>query len=104
MDLRDLREEIDRLDEQLVRLFAKRMEISKNIAECKWSDGLAVRDARREEEKLQSVCRSLPPELRACGEKLYELLFQLSRDYQNELIRSRLTEGQQPENRSGDER
>ena len=104
MDLRDCREEIDRLDEQLVKLFAKRMEISKLISKCKWSDGLSVRDVRREEEKLASVRRSLPPELSAYGEKLYELLFQLSRDYQHELIRSWLTEGQQPENRSGDEK
>ena len=40
MDLKDLRTEIDRIDDKLVRLFAERMGISARIAEYKKAHNL----------------------------------------------------------------
>ena len=86
MKLEDYREKIDTVDEKLVALFAERMELSRAIAEYKKENGLPVLDASREEEKLNSAEQS-PAELREYTRRLYALLFELSRDYQREIIR-----------------
>lgn len=86
MKLEDYREKIDTVDEKLVALFAERMELSRAIAEYKKGNGLPVLDASREEEKLNSVAEQSPAELREYTRRLYALLFELSRDYQRELI------------------
>ena len=45
-----LREKIDSIDEQLVRLFAERMETAAKIAEYKKEHGIPVLDRKRENE------------------------------------------------------
>lgn len=86
MKLEEYREKIDTVDEKLIALFAERMELSRAIAEYKKENGLPVLDASREKEKLNSVAAQSPEELREYTRRLYMLLFELSRDYQRELI------------------
>ena len=86
MKLEEYREKIDAVDEKLVALFAERMELSRAIAEYKKENGLPVLDASREKEKLKSTAEQSPAELREYTRRLYTLLFELSRDYQRELI------------------
>ena len=86
MKLEDYRKKIDAVDEKLVALFAERMELSRAIAEYKKENGLPVLDALREKEKLKSAAERSPAELREYTRRLYALLFELSRDYQRELI------------------
>jgi chorismate mutase / prephenate dehydratase len=86
MKLEEYREKIDIVDAKLIALFTERMELSRNIAEYKKENGLPVLDASREEEKLNSVAAQSPEELREYTRRLYMLLFELSRDYQRELI------------------
>lgn len=86
MDRSDYRKQIDRIDEQLVKLFAERMEVAGRLAEYKKENSLPVLDVRREREKLHSVSEQSPAELRDYTELLYSLIFELSRSYQNRLI------------------
>ena len=55
MDLADLRVKIDEIDEQIVDLYEKRMDISRQVAEYKIETGKQVFDKKREEEKLRKV-------------------------------------------------
>ena len=86
MKLEEYREKIDAVDEKLVALFAERMELSRSIAEYKKENGLPVLDASREKERLDRVAEQSPAELLEYTRRLYALLFELSRDYQRELI------------------
>ena len=86
MKLEDYREKIDTVDEKLIALFAERMALSRAIAEYKKENGIPVLDASREEKKLKSAAERSPAELREYTRRLYALLFELSRDYQRELI------------------
>lgn len=86
MKLEDYREKIDTVDEKLIALFAERMALSRAIAEYKKENGIPVLDASREEKKLRRVAEQSPAELREYTRRLYKLLFELSRDYQRELI------------------
>ena len=86
MKLEDYREKIDTVDEKLIALFAERMALSRAIAEYKKENGIPVLDASREKKKLRRVAEQSPAELREYTRRLYKLLFELSRDYQRELI------------------
>ena len=55
MDLLKLREQIDAIDEQIVDLYEKRMDISRQVAEFKIETGKKVFDKVREDEKLRKV-------------------------------------------------
>ncbi len=82
MELTELRTQIDRIDEEMVRLFKQRMWVSSQIAACKKEKGLPVYVPEREAEKLQALSQRVMPELQPYLQQLYETLFALSREYQ----------------------
>ena len=49
------RERIDEIDRQIVGLYEKRMDVSRQVAEYKIETGKKVFDKEREEAKLQAV-------------------------------------------------
>ena len=57
MDLRELREEMDRIDSGIVRLYAERMETARRIGRYKKEHNLPVTDTERERETLNRVAR-----------------------------------------------
>ena len=86
MDLNDYRKEIDSIDDQLIALFAKRMETAEKIAAYKKANGLRVLDARREKEKMREILDKTPGDLREYVSSLYSLIFELSRSRQSCLL------------------
>ena len=86
MDLNDYRKEIDSIDDQLITLFSRRMDIAAKIAEYKRANGLRVLDARREKEKLRDITEKTPEDLRGYVASLYSLIFELSRSHQGRLL------------------
>ena len=86
MDLSQYRADIDRIDDQLLRLFVERMEVAAGIAAYKRENGLPVLDERREREKLLRIAEKTPEELRDYAVSLYSLIFELSRSSQNRLL------------------
>ena len=82
MDLTELRSEIDRIDDQMVRLFAQRMQISGEIADYKQKNQMPIFVPAREKEKLQDVAKKAGPELAEYTRVLYSMLFELSRSFQ----------------------
>ena len=89
MDLQDYRRQIDSIDDALVRLFARRMEICAEIAAYKQANGLPVLDAGREQDKLTAVCAGVAPELQEDTAELYRTIFRLSRGYQSRRMEER---------------
>ena len=86
MDQKGFREQIDLIDDELVKLFAKRMEVSSKIAQFKKEKSLPVLDVKRERDKLKAVVDSSPDDIKEYTSVLYSLMFELSRSYQNKLI------------------
>ena len=83
MELQQLRQKIDDIDEELIRLFAQRMEVSKAIGAYKKERDLPIFVPQREREKLADVA-TLAGELSDYTVRLYETIFSLSREYQIE--------------------
>lgn len=88
MELSDYRARIDRIDRQLVELFAQRMNTAAGIAAYKKEHGLPVLDPVREREKLLDVAAQAPEDMRDYTASLYTMLFELSRCYQGRLLGS----------------
>ena len=82
MSLDSYRQEIDRIDEQIVRLFGERMDTAARIAQYKKENGMAILQPGREREKLRQVRQDTREDLRSYVQALYSLLFELSRSYQ----------------------
>jgi len=86
MDLHNYREQIDDIDDQLLCLFIERMGVARQIALYKKKYGLSPLDAAREREKLSYIGKKAGEELCPYAHKLYTMLFQLSRAYQESTI------------------
>ena len=85
MELKDLRNEIDKIDDELVKLFAQRMDISAQIAGVKKEKSLPIFVPAREREKLADVAEKAGPDMANYTRVLYSMLFELSRSHQNKL-------------------
>ena len=83
MELKELRTEIDAIDDELVRLFGKRMDIAARIADYKKENNLPILVPAREREKLVDVAAKAGPEMANYTRVLYSMLFELSRSYQS---------------------
>ncbi len=83
MDLQELRSQIDQIDDQLVKLFAQRMEVSAAIGDWKKENNLPVFVPAREREKLLDVAQKAGPDMANYTRVLYSMLFELSRSYQS---------------------
>ncbi len=83
MDIIELRNEIDKIDENLVDLFVKRMNISAQIADYKKENNLPIYVPAREREKLQNVAKLAGSEMDNYTRVLYSMIFELSRSYQS---------------------
>ncbi len=83
MELTDLRNQIDTIDDELVRLFTQRMDVAAQIADVKKQGNLPIYVPTREREKLADVAEKAGPEMANYTRVLYSRLFELSRSYQS---------------------
>ena len=82
MDLADIRKDIDRVDAQLLQLFAERMELADKVAESKRETGKAVFDPARERQKLKGIYDTAPKHLATQAVSLFSLIMSMSRSEQ----------------------
>ena len=83
MDLTEIRQEIDEIDQELVRLFCARMNLSAQVADYKKANNLPIFVPARERAILQKVAQMAGPEMENYTRVLYSMLFELSRSYQS---------------------
>lgn len=86
-DLLVLRDEIDKIDKQIVELFEKRMKISGEVAEFKINTGKKVFDKEREESKLNTLRGLAHSEFNKHGvTELFQQIMAMSRKLQYQLL------------------
>ena len=83
MDLTEIRQEIDGIDQELVRLFCARMNLSAQVADYKKANNLPIFVPARERAILQKVAQMAGPEMENYTRVLYSMFFELSRSYQS---------------------
>lgn len=86
-DLKELREEIDKIDRQIVALYQERMEIATGVAEYKIETGKKVFDKEREESKLATLTALGDSDFNKNGiRELFEQIMSMSRKRQYQLL------------------
>ena len=83
MELQELRNEINRIDDEMLVLLGQRLAVCRSIAEYKRANGLPVRDAARETEKLHEAMERGG----AAGQRLVALLMALGREEEEHLLK-----------------
>lgn len=86
-DLLKLREEIDEIDQEIVKLYEKRMKITEGVAEYKISTGKKVFDKEREMQKLDTLGAKAHSKFNEHGiRELFEQIMAMSRKKQYQLL------------------
>lgn len=87
MNLSEIRKEIDDIDEQLIKLFCKRMDCSKKVAEYKKKNNTSVLNLEREREILDNVEKK-GGEYGYAAQLLFSNIIELSRGLQHDIMGS----------------
>ncbi len=82
MELKALREKIDRIDDEIARLYLSRMEFVKEVAIEKNKLGIGTENTLREKEILNRVTEGAPIELKRYLKQVFEIIFETSKAYQ----------------------
>lgn len=81
--LQELRQQLDEVDDQIVKLYEQRMSICEQVGEYKVAAGRKVLDRQREKEKLQDVAEKTESPFNKKGiQELYQQLMSMSRKLQ----------------------
>lgn len=83
-DLSTLRNEINEIDNKIVELWKKRMELCLSVARYKKENNLPILDEKREKELLDRIGNLAGDELDSYSRTLYETIMSISRSYQEQ--------------------
>ncbi|WP_304683288.1 prephenate dehydratase [uncultured Clostridium sp.] len=87
MDLSECRNEIDKIDKELVELFEKRMDVVINVAKYKIENNIQIFNGVREAEVIKkNISRLNNKEYSELTEKFFINLMELSRSFQADII------------------
>ncbi len=82
MDLKKAREIIDSTDNEIAKLFEKRMQTVSEVAEYKKENNMPIYNGDRERDIINRLTEAAPSELALYVKVLYNTLFDVSRAYQ----------------------
>ena len=83
MELNELRNEINQIDEELLNLFLRRMDVAEQVADYKRANNLPIYQPQREREILKKVSDQAGPEKSGYARVLFSMLLELSKSSQN---------------------
>ena len=85
LNLEEIRKEISAINDEMLALFVRRMELSAQVAEYKKANGLPTLDRKREEAILQKVADNTGDDFRQYAIQLFRTMMDLSKEYQDTL-------------------
>ncbi len=83
MEISELRREINEIDDEILGLFLRRMEVAAQVADYKRANDLPILVPAREREILKRVAEAAGPEQGGYARVLFSMLMELSKSYQN---------------------
>ncbi len=86
MSIQDYRQEIDKIDEELVRLFNKRMEVIKEVAQFKKESKTPLYDGERERQLIAKAAERSTQDTELYTRVLFSTLTNVSRAYQSRVL------------------
>ena len=85
MELQEIREQLDQVDQEIVELFEKRMELCIEVGKNKRETGKKIYDQERERKKLDTLSQMVSNDFnKAAVKELFEHIMEISRKLQKE--------------------
>ena len=89
MNLDELRLEINKIDEEMLALFEKRMDVVKAVIEYKLKNDMPILDSKREDEVIKRNCSKLKnKEYEAYYVEFIKNNMKISKEFQNKIKES----------------
>ena len=85
-ELEIVREKIRETDARMAQLFIKRMELMRDVADCKYRLGLPVFDEAQEKRVTERNSALVPAELRGYYQIFLQAAMEAAKAYQHDLI------------------
>jgi len=86
-ELQTFREEIDRIDQEMLALFSERMDIVSKIADYKMAKDMIVYDQNREDEVVnKNLGNCSNDEYKPYYKEVLDVILRVSKEYQKQLI------------------
>lgn len=82
MELNEVRESIDKVDDQIAKLYSERMKLVEQVVEAKKKTGKAVNDPDREKKILLRVSEKVEEGKQVFLKRVFETIFETSKAYQ----------------------
>ena len=86
MDLQELRNEIDKVDSEIINLFIKRMDLCEQVAQYKIDNALPVFQGNREQDIIDNIKRNVPENLANGAVALFYNIMDISKCIQQEKL------------------
>ncbi|MFA6867567.1 MAG: chorismate mutase, partial [Clostridia bacterium] len=77
----NLRNQIDQIDDQIVKLYNQRMEIVKEVAIKKQADNNSINDPFREKNIINRVTSEVDADIKVYTKHLFDTIFDTSKAY-----------------------
>lgn len=88
LDLKEIRGQLDTIDDQMISLFSQRMHLVSQVAQYKKQSGMPILDTGRERQIINRVSLAAGEDLEHYAKLMYQTLFNVSRAYQAEQLLS----------------
>ena len=82
LDLKEIRNQLDTIDDQMIALFSQRMQLVAKVAAYKKEKGMPILDAGREQQIIDRLAEKAGKDMAEDTAQLYQMIFSLSRAYQ----------------------
>ena len=82
MDLKDIRNNIDEIDDKICELYIKRMALVDEVGKYKVEHNIGTENTLREKEILTRVTDKMPDDIKLYGKEVYTAMFDTSKAYQ----------------------
>lgn len=82
MNLKEYRNEIDEIDNQIIKLFEKRMGVVKNIAEYKLKNNIEILNDEREKQILEKIKDKSNKDYEKYVKQFFVNIMDISKQYQ----------------------
>ena len=86
MDLKEIRKEIDATDDEILRLFLKRMDLCVGVAKYKKENNMQVFQGKREQEILERIKSESPDDLAEGAGQLFTCIMDISKCLQQRIL------------------
>lgn len=86
MELKELRDEIDRIDDEIAVLFEKRAQVAVDVAEYKRVHNMEIYQGGREAEVMRRACEKVSPDLTDGAKLFFTTLMDISKCRQQQML------------------